>query len=411
VHVLELHMAAHLVQDHRCIGIGDLFLLLHELEHPLGRRSGLLQDVGDVADLGDGLGKGAHVLDKGLDIAHGDEPLGRQPGAHDADHHVTDVANKAHDGKDQRREELGLPRGVVELAVEPVKAPHAFGLPVERLDHQVGAVHLLHVAVDIPQIFLLRTKELLRFAHHNDHRDHRKGQNQQRRQGHLPGDGEHHHQHAHHGDHRGDHLRQALVEGVVDRVDVVGQPREHLAVAGAVKVAQRHTVDLFSNVAPQPVSDIGRDPGHDPALDVVQQGRRQIQAQHGEQHLADIVKIDARTRALDHRKRVLEQAGRGTPQDLGADDVEHGRASGHQHHDQNRDAVRAEISDELAHGALEIAGLFAAHQAHGPAATAATPLCRPGPLPVRRRGSRCTLRRGPVGVLLCHASSSSLSCE
>ncbi len=94
------------------------------------------------------------------------------------------------------------------------------------------------------------------------------GQNDHSHQGHQPADGEHHHQHAQDRGHRSDDLGQALVEGLADGVHIIGYARKHLALVGAVKVTQRHAVDLFGDILAEFVGDLHRDTGHDPALDV-----------------------------------------------------------------------------------------------------------------------------------------------
>ena len=93
-------------------------------------------------------------------------------------------------------------------------------------------------------------------------------QDDQCHQRHHPADGEHHHQHADHGGHRGDDLRQSLVQGLADRIHIIGDARKHLTLVGAVKVTQRHAVDLFSDILAELVGDLHRDTGHDPALDI-----------------------------------------------------------------------------------------------------------------------------------------------
>ena len=70
------------------------------------------------------------------------------------------------------------------------------------------------------------------------------------------------------GGNRGDDLGQALVERLADSIHIIGDAREHLALVGAVKVTQRHAVDLFGDVLAEAVGDLHRDTGHDPALDV-----------------------------------------------------------------------------------------------------------------------------------------------
>ena len=56
------------------------------------------------------------------------------------------------------------------------------------------------------------------------------GRMHQRRQGHQPADGQHHHQHADHRGDGGDELGDALVEALAEGIHIVGHTGEHLAV-------------------------------------------------------------------------------------------------------------------------------------------------------------------------------------
>ncbi len=98
--------------------IGRFLGFSQELEHTLGRGHGLLEDVGDIGDLGDRLGEGAHVLDESLDIADGDRALDGQVSAQDTDGHIAQVADKVHDREHHARKELGFPGRVVQHVID-----------------------------------------------------------------------------------------------------------------------------------------------------------------------------------------------------------------------------------------------------------------------------------------------------
>ena len=122
MHILELHRALRPWSSSTGLrGLGDLLRFVQELEHPLGRGRGLLQDVGDVGELGDRLGERAHILDEGLDIADGDGFLDRQVAAQDADDHIAQVADEVHDRHHQAGQELRFPGRVVQGVVELVE--------------------------------------------------------------------------------------------------------------------------------------------------------------------------------------------------------------------------------------------------------------------------------------------------
>src|SRR5512145_1643853 len=141
----------------------------------------------------------------------------------------------------------------------------------------MAAVHFLHMPVDVPEEVLLLFEKLLRLSNHHDNDDHRKRHDQQCHQRHLPADCQHHDHRTDHGGYGGDNLREALVEGVVYRIDIIRDPREHLTPAGTIEELERHTVDLGGNVAAETVSDIHRNTGHHPALDKGQDCRQQVQ--------------------------------------------------------------------------------------------------------------------------------------
>ncbi len=63
---------------------------------------------------------------------------------------------------------------------------------------------------------------------------------------------------------------------LADRIHIIGDAGKHLTVAGAVKVFERHAVDLFSDVLAETVGDIHCHIGHDPALTVTQQGGNHV---------------------------------------------------------------------------------------------------------------------------------------
>ena len=71
VNILEIHTTFDLAQLNRCSGIGNFFRFSQELEDTLSSSHGLLENIGDIGDLGDRLGKGADILDKSLDITDG----------------------------------------------------------------------------------------------------------------------------------------------------------------------------------------------------------------------------------------------------------------------------------------------------------------------------------------------------
>ena len=108
-HVVELHVALHVGgTGGRMVGL--LLGRVEELKDALGGRGHLLQHVGHLRELGDGLREVLHVLDERLDVAHRDDALHGQEAAGDGDGHVAQVADERHDRLHEAAEELRLPR-------------------------------------------------------------------------------------------------------------------------------------------------------------------------------------------------------------------------------------------------------------------------------------------------------------
>ncbi len=86
------------------------------------------------------------------------------------------------------------------------------------------AVDLFHLPVDMPQIFLLVFKILLRMLH--DHRDksNRYRKDQKRDQCHQRTDAKHHDQHTDNGRHGSDHLGRTLIQALAQCIHVIGDP-------------------------------------------------------------------------------------------------------------------------------------------------------------------------------------------
>jgi len=180
----------------------------------------------------------------------------------------------------------GFPGRIIKSAVEPIKALNALGFAVKRLHHQVPAEHLLDVPVDMTQVVLLSLKVLLRLADHPAMTPIDSGTiNSATRvisqlmvnimistpitvttEVMI--------------------LRQALAEGLVHRVDVVGEARQHFALTGAVKVLEGHAVDFVGDIFAESIGDIRRYVRHDPALDKAKHGRAEIQRQGDQEDLA-----------------------------------------------------------------------------------------------------------------------------
>ena len=380
--VLELHMA---VAHGGYLGVCRLFFLGRgeELEDALGGCGHGLHRVAHVGQLLHGLGEVAHVLDEALDVAGGGIAGKGELGTHHDDGHVAGVAHERHERHHEAGEELRAPAGDKEAVVLLVELSHGLLGAVEDLNDVLTCEIFLDDAVHRAQHLLLLAEVGLREVHHHAHDHAGDGQRDDDDAGERQADGEHHHEHAHNLRDGGDELGHRLVEALAQRVDVVGDAAEHVALAVAVEVAHRHDGDLVRDLLAHAVADLLRDAGHEPALHEVAGRACQVEAQKQQQRAADPVKVD-RSRARDLGHEALVEFGGDLAQDLGSHDVEEHGAHGESDGEEHRDLVLAHIAQELAHGALEVLGLLndasgaVAAASHG-AGTAGATLGRVGP--------------------------------
>ena len=168
-----------------------------------------------------------------------------------------------------------------------------------------------------------------------------------------------------------------MAEGLVDRVHIVGDAREHLtlSVFGTVKISQRHVVHLLRDVAAEAIGNVGRDIGHDPALDVGKKCRYEIQAQSDENDASNGIEID-RAGSTNLRHHAFEQLGGCLTENFWPGDVGGCRSDGKDEDDDDRFSICSKICDQFLHRAHKVLGFFASHHGtmpHG-AATSGTSL-------------------------------------
>ena len=365
--MVELHVAGALLGDLR----GGLLLLLgrgQELKDALGGSGHRLHRVTHVAQLLHGLREVANVLDKALDVAGRGIAGQRELRAHHNDAHVAHVAHQAHKRHHQARQELRAPATNKEAVV----------LTVELLDRGLGAVeHLNDVlagkvfldnAVDGAQNLLLLSEVRLREVNHHGQDNRCCRQREHGDAGKRQADRKHHDEHADNLRHRRDELRHALVERLAERIDVVGDAAEHVALAVSVKVAHRNDSNLGGDLLAHAVANLLRDAGHEPALDQAADRACQIQAEQKAERLGDPGKVNV-AGTVDLGDQAFEQLGRNLAEHLGPHNVKDDRAHGKGDGGKHGNLVLADIAEQLPHGALKVLGLFAAahatHATHG----------------------------------------------
>ena len=160
--MLELHRALRLRDHDRIRRIRNLLRFIEQFEDALRRGHRGLDDVRDIRELRDRHGELPRVLDERLHIADGDRAPRHHDAADDADEDVAEVADEHRHRHDDAGDELRLPARFVELAVQRVEARDGLPLLPERLDDLVARVHLLDMAVELPERPLLPDEIALR---------------------------------------------------------------------------------------------------------------------------------------------------------------------------------------------------------------------------------------------------------
>ncbi len=164
-------------------------------------------------------------MNEGLNIADIQLALDYQRAAKHGDRDVTQVAQQAHTGHDHCRQELGTPGAVIEGVVQFFEAGDAGFFSIEGFKDNVPAIHFFHMSIDMTQVFLLAAVIALRFANDKPNQDHGKRYHGKPNDGHRNIDTQHHDQDTDHTGYRSDDLRKTLIEGLVDRVYIICDPR------------------------------------------------------------------------------------------------------------------------------------------------------------------------------------------
>ena len=142
-------------------------------------------------------------------------------------------------------------------------------------------VHLLYITVDSRQIVLLGGEITLRLAHDEPDKDKTEYSSQDSYQGQDPVHKEHGQDHSHQEQASRDNISQTLVEGLADRIHVIGHARQSIPLRMTIEIAQRQLVNFLCNGRPQPFREILDNRTDDKGLPVVEQGSDCIE--HGQQ--------------------------------------------------------------------------------------------------------------------------------
>ena len=147
--------------------------------------------------------------------------------------------------------------------------------------------------IDIAGVLPLRFEQLLRPGADDTGDDRRQRQSDESQQSELPGHDEHHHADADDRQRRLHELRERLLQGLLDVVDVVGHSRHHVAALPGVEVAQRQPVDLALDVLTQSVDDAHDQGVEDVPLRPHEHRGHEVHEQDGDDDLTERGEVDS----------------------------------------------------------------------------------------------------------------------
>jgi hypothetical protein len=274
------------------------------------------------------------------------------------------------------------------LALSASKVAIERCLVAEGGDDGVAAVHLGDVTVERPERRLLLHEELLRPLGDAGDDDQAQWQRQDDAECQQPADGQHHHDHTDQRQHRRQKLREVLLQGAADAVQVVDRAAHHFAAGSRVEELERQAIELGLDLLAQRVHGLLRHVGHQVLHDVLKHVGHDIQDHQARQDAANAGKVDPGARGAGGlRHEALENLRRGEAQDLRAEDAEHRADRAGSDDDRERRPVRPQVAEQADQRALEVLGLLRgdAQSAHRTSAEHR-----------RRRARRCG--RGRLGA-------------
>ncbi len=258
------------------------------------------------------------------------------------------------DAHDDRDEEAGISqrvgRGIPQLFIFLRESLHVGALVIKDLDDLLPGDRFLDEPVELPHIFLLHGKESVAlFAAVPKKQKHAEkgGQHNQRKQraqddqhGKGPDDD----------DKALNHRGEAVVQGVRDRIDVVGKAAHQLAVRRRVEKGKRQRLHLPEKVPADLPDDFLGDFHHELRVPVRGQYARQVEQAHQGQHPEKPGDVPRKNIPVD-----------GGPKQIDAENVGEG-ADHHKDRDQReREAVLFQIAREEFQRLFQIFRFFVPH--------------------------------------------------
>lgn len=188
-------------------------------------------------------------------------------GTDDADEHVAQVADEAHNRTDHTGEELRFPCLSEVFAIARVEFIDGRIFTRERFHLSIAAVHLFDMRVELAECFLLALEVALRTrcdTYRSQKRERQRGERNERQD---PRNREHEDDHRNECDHRRDDLHERFLQGRRDKVDIVGDAREDLSLRAAIVVGKRHAIELRLHIAAQAIDHFLSHLRHDELAD------------------------------------------------------------------------------------------------------------------------------------------------
>jgi len=198
--------------------------LIQEAEDALCGRRSLLQNARHARELGQRLGEGVYILNEGLNVAYRYRPGESQGPAHHYNSHVASVGDEAHDRDHETGDELGGACRLVEPRIELFEGRDALFFPALGFDDEMGAEHLLDMAIDRAEAVLLLREAILGALHEQRHGAQGEGEHHESHKREKPAYGEHDGEYPRHGHNGGDKLHEALPQRLSEDVHVVCDP-------------------------------------------------------------------------------------------------------------------------------------------------------------------------------------------
>ena len=290
--VLDVHLAAHVLQRLRVGRVRLLRRLVDQLKDAARARQRVLQLRDDAGDLVERLGVLVRVGEEARQPADGQRPADDAQRARQAHTRIHQRVDEACARVGQRGEEHCPQRAGAQPLVDLVKL-------LERARLMTECLHQLLLADDLVDERGLLAARLRLQAEHGigaagdevgHQQRHRRDQHHHQRD--ARAERQHEYERAQNRDQAGEQLRKAHEQAVGERVRVGDHPADRVAGGMRVQIRQRQRLNVRKRIAADVLHGQEGDPVVDDVHDPLRGGCQQHAYADGEQHGAQRVKID-----------------------------------------------------------------------------------------------------------------------